>query len=113
MLPPHDDGRLQRVNCDADPGLRTTEGVEALHRGTDLVQASEMERQPGRFKCGPDALVGLLKVVHERGPATARGVVLAHLGRQLGQLEPETTALRVIVREPVGDGVQQPKAVRA
>ena len=113
MLPPHDDGRLQRVDRDADPGLRTIEGAEALHRGTDLVQASEVERQPGSFKCGPDALVGLLQVVHERGPATARGVVLAHFGRQLGQLEPETPPLRVIVREPVGDGVQQPKAVRA
>ena len=113
MLPPHDDGRLQRVDRDADPGLGTPERAEALHRGMDLVQASEVERQAGRFKGGPDALVGTLQVVRERGPATARGVVLAHLGRQLGQLQPETTPLRVIVREPVGDGVQQPKAVRA
>ena len=72
-----------------------------------------MEREAGRFKGGPDAFIGTLKVVRERGPATARGVVLAHLGRQLGQFQPETTALRVIVREPVGDGVQQPKAVHA
>ena len=113
MLSPHDDGRLQRVNRDADPWLRTPERAEARHRGTDLVQASEVERQSGRFKRGPDALLGLLQVVHERGPATASGVVLAHLGRQLGKLEPEPPALRVIVREPVGDCVQQPKAVRA
>ena len=57
--------------------------------------------------------VGTLEVVRERGPATARGFALAHLGRQLGQLQPESTPLRVIIREPVGDGVQQPKAVHA
>ena len=113
MLPPHDDDRLQRVDRDADPGLGTPERAEALHRGMDLVQASEVEREAGRFEGGPDAFVGTLQVVHECGPATARGVVLAHLGRQLGQLEPEMTALRLIIGEPVGDGVQQPKAVHA
>ena len=113
MLPPHDDGRLQRVNRDADPRLRTHEGAKALHRGTDLVQPSEVERQPGRFKRGPDALVRPLQIVHERCPAPTRGVVLAHLGRQLGKLEPEAPALRVIVRERVSDGVEQPKTVRS
>ena len=113
MLPPHDDGRLQCVDRDADPGLRTPEGADALHRGMDLVQAPEVEREAGRFKGGPDTFVGILKVVRERGPAMVRGVVLAHLGRQLGQLQPETAPLQVVGREPVGDGVQQPQAVRA